>query len=347
MTVFHFVFPYVLITFVPFQAKFDKKGILIIDEKSMIGHSMFINIDKRLREARPNFRDQYFGGLSIILLGDWKQLPPVCDTALFNTKNRKKGEPKPDQTGHNLYLQFKKSIVFDRIQRQDGDDQKDFREELTRLGNGEFTEQDWRKWQERDLEKLPQSEQAEFLDNAILACARKKDSVEHNIAKVRATGQPIAPIYAENSPKAKNLPSDQAGNLLPNIILSKDTVFRLTSNLWTEAGLTNGAVGKVHSIMYKEGTKPPALPFAIIGIFEEYLGPPFLDDVPKSVPITPVKRDFVINKKPHWRKMLPVILGYALSVHKLQGATCDRVILNAGDQEFSLGLTLVGASRTK
>ena len=45
--------------------------------------------------------------------------------------------------------------------------------------------------------------------------------------------------------------------------------------------------------------------------------------------------------------MLPLILGYALSIHKLQGSTCNRVILNPGDREFALGILLVGATRTK
>ncbi len=45
--------------------------------------------------------------------------------------------------------------------------------------------------------------------------------------------------------------------------------------------------------------------------------------------------------------MLPLILGYALLIHKLQGSTCERVILNPGKKEFASGLLLVGATRTK
>ena len=45
--------------------------------------------------------------------------------------------------------------------------------------------------------------------------------------------------------------------------------------------------------------------------------------------------------------MLPIILGYALSIHKLQGSTCDKVIFNPGEKEFASGLLLVGATRTK
>ena len=45
--------------------------------------------------------------------------------------------------------------------------------------------------------------------------------------------------------------------------------------------------------------------------------------------------------------MLPLILGYALSIHKLQGETLDKVILNIGNKEFQAGLSLVGASRVR
>jgi ATP-dependent exoDNAse (exonuclease V) alpha subunit len=45
--------------------------------------------------------------------------------------------------------------------------------------------------------------------------------------------------------------------------------------------------------------------------------------------------------------MLPLILGYSLSIHKLQGSTCERVILNPGKKKFAPGLLLVVATRTK
>lgn len=58
-------------------------GLLIIDEKSMIGQKIFYYVHKRLQEVFPEQADKPFGGMSIFLLGDWKQLPPVLDTALY------------------------------------------------------------------------------------------------------------------------------------------------------------------------------------------------------------------------------------------------------------------------
>jgi ATP-dependent exoDNAse (exonuclease V) alpha subunit len=172
--------------------------------------------------------------------------------------------------------------------------------------------------------------------------------VKHNIMKVKANEEPIAPVFAESCPKqAKSESSERASGLISKIIISRQTVFRLTSNLWTTAGLTNGAVGTIHSIIYAEGHAPPALPAAIIGIFDNYKGPPYLPGLAKSVPIVPTRREWFANKIHCTRTMLPIILGYALSIHKLQGSTCDHVILNPGKKEFASGLLLVGATRTK
>ena len=39
------------------------------------------------------------------------------------------------------------------------------------------------------------------------------------------------------------------------------------------------------------------------------------------------------------------MLGYAITIHKSQGMTLDKAIIDIGDSERSLGLTYVGFSR--
>ena len=323
------------------QEKFKDVGILMIDEKSMMGQEMFWMINERLKEARPHHKDKPFGNLSMVLLGDWKQLPPVADTPLYDAESKK---PR----GYNLYQLFNKVVFFDVVQRQMGEEQKQFRQDLASLADGEFSLDTWKRWRSRTLDLLPPADQAEFFERGVLACALKKDMVKHNMSKVIANGTPVAPIKAVSTPAAANtLSSEQSSGLLANLILSKNTTFRLTSNLWTQAGLTNGAEGKVRYIIYNPGEQPPALPVAVISTFKDYRGPRYLPDLPKSVPIVPVRREWFTNKMHCTRTMLPMILGYALSIHKLQGATCDYIILNPGKKEFACGLMLVGATRTK
>lgn len=49
----------------------------------MIGLRMLSAIDQRLREIRPQYSNVLFGGVSVILFGDFCQLPPVLDLALY------------------------------------------------------------------------------------------------------------------------------------------------------------------------------------------------------------------------------------------------------------------------
>ena len=58
------------------QNKFKQIRYLIIDEYSMVGALMLNKIDRRLRQATGKAQE-LFGGISIILAGDFKQLPPV------------------------------------------------------------------------------------------------------------------------------------------------------------------------------------------------------------------------------------------------------------------------------
>ena len=172
---------------------------------------------------------------------------------------------------------------------------------------------------------------------------------EFNVKRIKAIGNPIASIPAEDDiPKeVKGHNGDNESGLPKHLLLCKGMKFRLRSNLWTAAGLVNGAIGHVHSIIYGEGEKPPQMPRGIIATFEGYIGPSYLPDVPNSVPIVPVRRTWIFKGKTCNRTQLPLIPSYALSIHRLQGATEDKIILNPGNVEFAAGLLLVGASRTK
>ena len=59
-----------------------------------------------------------------------------------------------------------------------------------------------------------------------------------------------------------------------------------TSNLWTDAGLVNGAMGTVQAICYQSGG-PFSLPVAVMVRFDKYWGPTLHDG---SVLIVPQRR---------------------------------------------------------
>ena len=88
----------------------------------------------------------------------------------------------------------------------------------------------------------------------------------------------------------------------------------LTSNLWVDVGLINGAV---QAICYITGG-PPDLPIAVMVRFDSYSGPTFPDG---TVPITPLCRCWSSSGGQCSRLQLSLKLAWAVTIHKSQGLT--------------------------
>ncbi|GFW76596.1 ATP-dependent DNA helicase [Trichonephila clavipes] len=58
------------------------KYIKIIEEISMNSGQLLLKVDSRLKQITGNFQSN-FDGLHIILIGDLRQLPPVCSTTIY------------------------------------------------------------------------------------------------------------------------------------------------------------------------------------------------------------------------------------------------------------------------
>ena len=164
--------------------------------------------------------------------------------------------------------------------------------------------------------------------------------VEHNIDKLKDCGQPIATIKAVHTgANAAKASSDDAGGLEAVICLAKSARVMLTSNLWVEVGLVNGAMGTIEAICYRSGG-PPDLPLAVMVKFDHYAGP--LQD--STVPITPLRRTWSNSGVQCSRLQLPLKLAWAVTIHKSQGLTLNKVVIDVG-KKFSCGLTFVACSR--
>ena len=85
----------------------------------MIGRKLLRCIDLRLRQAFLSKSDVPFGGISICLMGDFSQLPPVLDTQMFNTKPDGK---ELSNTGHHSFKAFKNAVILTTVERVRGDD---------------------------------------------------------------------------------------------------------------------------------------------------------------------------------------------------------------------------------
>ena len=336
------------------QKEFKDVHLLLIDEKSMVGMYTLYMIDKRLREIKPENATKPFGGVSVILMGDFAQLAPVKDQPLYSKSNK---ITQCQMTGRLLFKKFRKTMIFDQQMRQIGEDQKQYNKLLDRVANAETTLDDWYLLKTRELTGdgiIPPDQQEEIWKNGRKICALNANMVEYNKQRIRALDAPIAKIKSENKPTTVeqfSLKASQAQNLPPIVWLAKGSKVRLTMNIFKKAGLTNGAVGTVVGIIYEENCKPQDLPSMIIVHFPDYIGKMSYKGMDGCWPIVPVARDWYdpIRRKRRWRRMLPVMESYASTIHTCQGQSISGpVIIDLqAPKEFADGLIFTSLSRIK
>eukprot|EP00899_Mesostigma_viride_P028654 jgi/Mesvir1/8974/Mv25463-RA.1 len=330
------------------QARCEHLKILVIDERSMVGQVMLSRVDRRLRQA-TGVADLPFGGVSVILVGDDGQLPPVGDMPLYSKSVGRRAQEAIE--GVTAYQQFKDVVELDRVERQDGD--SPFLQVLLRIRDGDIQMADWEWLKTRQLQTLPAHEQAAFA-SATRLMAKASDVRDWNMDKIRELGKPIARIRAlHNYAIAAQADADDAAGLETEICLAEGATVMLRSNLWLDHGLVNGAVGVVKAIVYNPGTKPPDVPAAVLVHFPGYTGPGF-NGVPGLVVVEALTcPPFMYKGKFCTRTQLPLSLAWAITIHKSQGMTIgpgnpiQRAVVNIGSEEFAAGLTFVALSRAK
>lgn len=108
--------------------------LVIIDEFSMMGAKMFHQVNCRLKQIYKSDAD--FGGMSVILFGDLRQLAPVGDKWIFAPASN---EPYSAICGTYLWDKFR-YFELTEVMRQRED--KDFAIALNNMAIGEMTNKD-------------------------------------------------------------------------------------------------------------------------------------------------------------------------------------------------------------
>jgi hypothetical protein len=166
--------------------------------------------------------------------------------------------------------------------------------------------------------------------------------------------------------KAAERVSGKDGGGIENTIVFVDNcpvLFR--RNFSVDANLVNGSSGKFKALVrdvndqaYVDGTITEAPPLFALVEFPKYIGPPFskYEGEEKYVPILFKEADVLVKKKAVdgtgkmlWdritRRGLPLMLAYAITVHRCQGMTILKGILDFEKKEFCAGLTFTALSR--
>lgn len=288
---------------------------LIIDEISMMTPDILELLDKVGKRLRNSSRP--FGGLQVVFVGDFFQLPPVA-----------KGVETAFAFQSPVWLQtIQKTVALDRIFRQED---SAFQKILDEARIGEISANSLATLKSRC--NLDYS--GELIKPTILL-ARKTDVELINKGSLDALPGEVR-IYSAKTKNGKHTPSDAKkivekmdanSPYVTELVLKKGAQVMLIKNVDPENGLVNGSRGIV------------------------------TDFTPQGKPVvhfkigTEVTVDHEIwasdHESPVERIQIPLCLAYALTIHKSQGATLDCALIDVGPKIFECGQAYVALSRVK
>jgi len=299
--------------------------ILVIDEISMVRADLFDHIDYILRFYRKS--TEPFGGVKLLLFGDLYQLPPVVssETEKQYFKTFYEGpyffNAHVFAQGFQLYL-----IELTKVFRQKD---KFFIDILDRIRQNECEEEDFQIINQR-YSSNPDAE-----EGTITLTTTNNIAEQMNLMKLNALPEvskafqaSLTGIFSSSSP-----PADQLLILKPNaqvMFLRNDP----------EGKYVNGTLGIIESLS------------------DEIVTVKTLDQ--QSEEIIQIKRaDWEIIRYTAKNdgkieeevigsfKQFPLKLAWAVTIHKSQGKTFDKVILDMGRGAFEYGQAYVALSRCK
>lgn len=298
--------------------------ILVIDEVSMLGGSFFQKLDTIAKTLRNN--NLPFGGIQLIMSGDFMQLSPVKDIWVFLTDEWDKLELVP--------------FILETPYRYD--DMKFF-EMLLRIRMGELTIQDSeilqarvkanRKMHELLAELTTQHNVGEII-RPTMFYSKKCDVELFNKQELdKLPGELISFKAKDEFIRLKTLTIEDYTKILDDDMPSSVSFkvgaqVMLRINLDVDQGLVNGSRGVVSLIVPGEA-----------------LVVKFLNG--KKVRVDLHARKYEDKNATVVRIQIPFVLAYAVSIHKAQGCTCDYAIIDIGDSIFSDGQAYVALSRCR
>ncbi|KAG5677079.1 hypothetical protein PVAND_006863 [Polypedilum vanderplanki] len=319
---------------------------VFFDEASMIGYETFIQMDSRLRQLKKK-EDEPFGGLNVIIFGDLLQLPPVKMTPIYD-------QPLRYLPAVHLWRLFS-LVELTQNMRQQGD--TTFADLLNALRVGELTAQHFQLLMTKILTEEDQV--GEFgLHNAIRIFPKKDMVAAHNEAVLEyyrnlrvqmytikaddtlvnatrnATNVDIGSIVSTDINKTGAMPSQ--------LVIFVGAKVMLRSNVDVEKGLLNGAIGTIKEIIWPNFRRDQMYPTDIPSVRIDFGRDGIHLIQPRAVQFPALRNYGTIE-----RRMLPLILSWACTVHKMQGCTVDYAVIHLGSQLFAKGQAYVALSRVR
>ena len=338
------------------RTQFAHMRVVVIDEISFVDTNIMGHIDKRLRTAM----DQHhvpFGGLSMLVVGDLFQLPPVRGKWIFQTPST--GVGGLAEGTWNLFKMYE----LTEIMRQKN---RDFAERVNRLRDWDVgattkhADMEWWINKAKTSHSPPPNTPHLFFKNKLCN--------EHNAAVLRDMPGSAKTIAASDTVSTKLTPEvatalkarvstnnnrKETGNLLSRLILKEGSRVGITMNVDKQDGLTNGADGTVCGFVIPEGSLTPL--YVLVKFDNPRVGKTLRSIMAGRVNMgltglwTPIRRETATFKVGRGkdndisRTQFPLEHTAARTLHKAQGMTLSSVCLDLRDARP--GMHYVAVSR--
>ena len=318
------------LTGVPYSAINMYRSIetIIIDEISMVRADLLDCLDKFMRLNGPN-RDLVFGGVQVIFVGDLYQLPPVVT-----------GEEQEIFSGHYKSPYFFDSKVFDELKLEFIELRKYFRHSdpkfigiLNAIRNNTASDEDLRKINERFDASLG-SVFAENMYITLTSTNNLADSINNRHLdlipkKLHLYNASITGKFNKNAHPADEVLKMKEDSQV--MMLNNDSQKRwVNGSLARVVSVQRGIEGDDKIIVeLSDGTDAEVLPHTWKTSKLSY-------DQSNNKIVSTDMGSFT---------QYPLMLAWAVTIHKSQGKTFDNVIIDVGDGTFAHGQLYVALSR--
>jgi ATP-dependent DNA helicase PIF1 len=293
-------------------------SVLIIDEISMVPAELFDKLDLVGRYIRGN--ELPFGGIVLLLSGDFLQLPPVKAEFVFRA-----------ESWNSLQVKWFELTIPKRYQ-----DQKWFHR-LLRFRKGQHTKRDYEFLCSRHeaYNTLLKNKKSENIVLPSILMSKKIDVSSENNSKLEELQGEIvsyATKYTFMEKKGGKFSRPYIESLfeekIPKLIhLKVGAQVMLKVNLDIDLGLANGSRGVITKI------EP-------IGIEVLWLSG-------KKSWITHYSWTIEDDDGIYVASQIPLVLAWCVTIHKSQGTTLDYVVVDIGTSIFGEGQAYVALSRVK
>lgn len=317
---------------------------LIIDEVSMMSAKIFEVLDKIGRNTRKQYL-RPFGGIQIILIGDFYQLPPVgkisdpesrlfCfESPIWNTTFTQENHIQlhtPYRQKDPVYIKVLEEVRSGKLSKETIDILAD------RLGATlpDTVIKPTKLFpRNADADMVNQNMYSQIKEPEFLYESNQIDNMQFYADTAIQIPQDVLNRCSLLSREDVNQQIDlfmENNHLLKVVKLKKGAVVMCLANLDTDAGICNGSQGVIVDFAMISGKQCPVVRF-LNGVTMK-IAPKVHqhDDYPR-----------------YGVEQIPLRLAWAFTIHKSQGVTLEIAEMDIGSRVFECGQTYVALSRVK